>query len=91
VHQAALKAKYNPIFEKLEKILHDKKMEYMDSMTSNLESNFEKCTLEKQTLSKLEKSFNQMKPHFKGQLERYLHNIDHNIEVQNAIDKKEKQ
>ena len=65
-------------------------MEYIDHMTSNLESNFEKCTLEKQTLSKLEKSFNQMKPHFKGQLERYLHNIDHNIEVQNAIDEKEK-
>jgi len=47
VHQAALKAKYNPIFEQMEKIMHDKKMEYMDHMTTNLESNFDKCTLEK--------------------------------------------
>lgn len=61
--------------------MHDKKMEYMDHMTTNLESNFDKCTLEKQTLGKLEKSFNQVKPHFKNQLEIYLKNIEENIKI----------
>jgi len=32
-----------------------------------------------------------MKPHFKGQLERFLHNIEHNIEVQKKIDELEKE
>ena len=67
-------------------------MEYMDHMCTNLESNFEKCQLEKETLSKLKKSFNyHIKPHFKGQLEGFLNNIDHNIEIQKKIEENAKE
>ncbi len=61
-----LKEKYYPIFEQLESILKQKKMEYLDSITANLESNHDKTILEKETLVKLEQSFNVLRPFFKA-------------------------
>lgn len=72
----------------MEAILKQKKMEYMDHLTSNLDTNHEKTNLEKQTLVKLEKSFNILKPHFKAQLKVYLENIEYN--VKKLEEKKEK-
>ena len=57
-YQTTLKQKYNPIFDQMEEIILEKKMEYMDHLTSNLEDNYKKIQLEKDTLSKLERSFN---------------------------------
>ena len=73
----------------MEQILKQKKMEYMDHLTSNLESNHEKTNIEKQTLNKLEKSFNMLKPYFKAQLQGYLKNIEQNVKVTEEIKEKE--
>lgn len=48
--------------------MRQKKLEYLDHMTTNLESSHEKTQIEKETLTKLEKSFNILKPFFKIQL-----------------------
>jgi hypothetical protein len=61
-----LKEKYYPIFEQLESMMREKKLEYLDTMTTNLENNHDKTELEKETLVKLEKSFNGLKPYFKA-------------------------
>jgi len=74
----------------MEEIILQKKMEYMDHLTSNLEDNYTKIQLEKDTLSKLEKSFNLLKPHFKAQLNKYLKRIEKNLEINKAIEQKEK-
>lgn len=84
-----LKEKYQPIFEQLEQIMRQKKMEYLDYMTTNLEKNHDKTLLEQETLIKLEKSFNQLKPHFRTQLQKYKENIEHNVKVQTYKSKKE--
>jgi len=85
-----LKEKYNPIFENMEQILQSKKMEYMDQMVTKLESNYEQTMLEKQTLNKLEKSLNMLKPYFKAQLQGYLKNIEVNQKTHEEIKAKGK-
>jgi hypothetical protein len=67
----------------MEAILKQKKLEYLDQMTSKLQKNHDKTLLEMETLVKLEKSFNTLKPYFKAQLQTYRDNIEHNIRVQN--------
>lgn len=47
-------------------MMREKKLEYLDTMTTNLENNHDKTELEKETLVKLEKSFNGLKPYFKA-------------------------
>lgn len=58
-------------------------------MTSNLEKNHQKTLLQQETLIKLEKSFNALKPYIKAQLQTYKENIEHNIRVQNYKTQKE--
>lgn len=45
-YQKILKEKYHPIFEQLEGLMREKKMDYLDHMTSNLEKNHDKTLLE---------------------------------------------
>ena len=74
----------------MEQILQSKKMEYMDQMVTKLESNYEQTMLEKQTLNKLEKSLNMLKPYFKAQLQGYLKNIEVNQKTHEEIKAKGK-
>lgn len=64
----------------MDEIMLAKKNEYLDHLTRHLEENNERIVLEKETLHKLEKSFNMIKPKFKIVLESQLKNIQKQIE-----------
>jgi len=80
MYQDTLKKKYNPIFSRMDEILDQKKYEYLDHLTRQLEANNDRILLEKETLHKMEKSFNEIKPRFKNALEDQLSNIEKQIE-----------
>lgn len=84
-----LKGKYLPIFDEMDIIVKQKKMEYLDRMIGNLESNCVKTEQEKKTLTKIEKSFNELKPFFRDQLKEYLDNIEHNNKVAKQREERE--
>jgi hypothetical protein len=65
-----LKQKYTPIFAQMDSILNRKKFEYLDHLTRHLEENNDRIVLERETLCKMEKSFNEIKPIFKITLEK---------------------
>ena len=75
-----MKQKYSPIFAQMEQIMERKKFEYLDYLTQHLESNHDRIILERETLEKMEKSFNELKPKFKGTLDGYMENIKVQIE-----------
>ena len=54
----------------MDNILMKKKFEYLDHLTRHLEENNDRILLEKQTLQKMEESFNEIKPIFKNTLEK---------------------
>jgi hypothetical protein len=64
----------------MDEIMLSKQNEYLDHLTRHLEENNERIVLEKETLHKLEKSFNEIKPKFKIVLESQLKNIQKQIE-----------
>lgn len=70
----------------MELIVKQKKMEYLDHITANVQENYDRTIQEKETLGKLERSFNSLKPYFRDQLKEYLANIEHNIKVQKEKD-----
>ena len=78
-HQMLLQ-KYNPIFERMEGIMYQKKFEYLDYLTRQLESNNAKIKLEKETLLKMEKNFNEIKPRFITTLRQQMENIEKQIQ-----------
>lgn len=57
-----------------------KKFEYLDYLTQHLERNNDRIILERETLEKMEKSFNELRPKFKDTLEGYMENIKVQIE-----------
>lgn len=50
VYQETLKQKYNPIFDNMDEILKQKKLEYLSHLTEHLESNNDRIQLEKESL-----------------------------------------
>ena len=54
----------------MDSILNRKKFEYLDHLTRHLEENNDRIVLERETLCKMEKSFNEIKPIFKITLEK---------------------
>ena len=52
-----------------------KKFEYLDYLTQHLERNNDRIIMEKETLEKMENSFNEIKPKFKKTLDGYMTNI----------------
>ena len=64
----------------MEEMRERKKFEYLDYLTQHLERNNDRIVLEKETLEKMEKSFNLLKPKFKSTLEGYMKNIKVQIE-----------
>jgi len=85
VYQETLKQKYEPIFQQMDDIMLRKKMEYLDHLVRHLEQNHQRILLERETLGKMEKSFNQLKPSFKDVLEKQMSNIKKNVERQEKI------
>ena len=69
----------------MDQIQNEKKMDYLNHLVTHLDQNNERIQLEKTTLNKLEKSFNQHKPHFKETLEQQLNNIKTQVERQEKI------
>ena len=69
----------------MDQILYKKKFEYLDHLTRHLEENNDRILLEKETLHKMEKSFNDVKPVFKHTLEKQLKNIEIQIERQKKL------
>jgi len=57
-------------------IMNQKKFQYLDHLTRHLEQNNERILIEKETLRKMEISFNQIKPKFKDALELQLKSIE---------------
>jgi cation transport regulator ChaC len=71
-----LNQKYAPIFIKMQHYVIEKKFEYLDYLTKHLEDNDDKVVLEKETLAKLQKSFNEIKPYFQKSLEEQTKRIE---------------
>ena len=69
----------------MDQIKNEKKMDYLNHLVTHLDQNNERIQLEKNTLNKMEKSFNQLKPHFKETLEQQLKNIKTQVERQEKI------
>jgi hypothetical protein len=60
----------------MDSIMNQKKFQYLDHLTRHLEQNNERIRIEKETLRKMEMSFNQIKPKFKDALELQLKSIE---------------
>jgi hypothetical protein len=69
----------------MDQILCQKKLEYLDHLTKHLEENNDRILLEKETLQKMERSFNEIKPIFKSTMEKQLANIELQIERQKKL------
>ena len=69
----------------MDNILFKKKFEYLDHLTRHLEENNDRILLEKETLQKMEESFNEIKPIFKNTLEKQLKNIEIQIVRQKKL------
>ena len=80
VYQETLNQKYEPIFQKMDDIMLRKKMDYLEHLVRHLQANHDRILLERETLGKMEKSFNQLKPSFKEVLEKQMNNIKKNVE-----------
>ena len=74
----------------MENIVKQKRMEYLSHLTEHLEANNSRIQLEKETLKKLESSWQQLTPEFKKTLENNLENIKKLIERQKKIDAENK-
>ena len=70
-----MRLKYAPIFEKMEEIVSEKKLEYLSHLTEHLSQNDDRIRNEKEALIKMEKSFSELKPKLKHELEKQLENI----------------
>ena len=61
----------------MDEILQQRKFDYLDQLTQQLEANNDRIMLEKSTLQQMEKSFNEIKPRFKTILEKQAKNIEY--------------
>jgi cupin superfamily acireductone dioxygenase involved in methionine salvage len=69
----------------MEEIMDRKKFEYLDYLTQHLERNNDRIIMEKETLEKMENSFNEIKPKFKKTLDGYMTNIKIQIDKQKKL------
>ena len=74
----------------MDNILKQKQMEYLSHLTEHLEGNNSRIQLEKDTLKKMERSWQQLTPEFRQTLEKNLENIKILIERQKKIDAENK-
>jgi len=70
----------------MEEIVSEKKLEYLSHLTTHLQQNDERIRNEKEALIKMEKSFLELKPKLKGELENQLVNIKKQIESKQEED-----
>ena len=71
VFQETLQSKYGPIFQRMEAVLEQRRLEYMSHLVDSLEENYRRVGLERQALDKLEAGFasDEIKGKFKEILE----------------------
>ena len=87
VYQETLKQKYGPIFQQMEGILQEKKLEYMTHLVDSLQENYRRVGLEKEALEKLERGFaaDGVKARFKQVLEQQMALIKQHVDRQQAL------
>ena len=87
VFQETLQQKYGPIFQRMEAILEQRRLEYMSHLVDSLEENYRRVGLEKQALDKLESGFasEEVKGRFKEILEAQQTLIKEHIDRQSQL------